>query len=204
MQSPTALLLDDIEVQGWGIIPQFIPAQVVQQLKQNLLHRQTNGEFHHAAVGKDKQTQVRADIRGDETLWWQENDLTNNQKTYYQYIDILRNALNSAFFLGLDEFECHYACYPIGAFYQKHLDSFRKNNTRLISCILYLNDDWREAYGGQLRTYNTEGEGFTDTSPIGGTLVCMRSDTVWHEVLPASHARYSITGWLRKEILLQH
>jgi SM-20-related protein len=191
-------LLDDIATNGWGRVPQFLSIEATKALRQDLRYRQAQGQFQHAAVGKGKEAIIRADIRGDETLWWKENDLIIAQKDYYQHINTLQIALNEAFYLGLKEFECQYACYPTGAFYHKHLDSFRKNNNRLISCILYLNKDWLSTFGGELRVYHTENELFTDGLPIGGTLVCLRSDVVWHEVLPATQARYSIAGWLRK------
>ena len=196
IQSLINTLLDDIEVQGWGLIPQFLTVAVIAALRQDLLHRQSEGQFHQAAVGKGHNAQTHLSIRGDETMWWQDNDLEISQKTYYENINIVSKAINQAFFLGIQAFECHYACYPVGAFYQKHLDSFRKSNSRLISCILYLNEDWEVAQGGQLRIYEADNECFIDVFPLSGSLVCMRSDTVWHEVLPANRARYSITGWL--------
>jgi SM-20-related protein len=202
MQNTIETLLDDIAEKEWGIIPNFLPTKILKMLKQGLLAKQQQGLFKQAAVGKAGETQIQTQIRGDETLWWQEQHLNEPQKQYYQNINTLREALNQAFFLGLQEFECHYACYPIGAYYQKHLDSFRKSNSRLISCILYLNEDWLPENGGTLRIYNNDNQYFTEILPTFGTLVCMRSDTVWHEVLPATRLRYSITGWLRRSELL--
>lgn len=196
MQANITQLIEDITAQDWGIIPDFLPAHLTHVLAQDLLRRQGAGEFKPAGVGK---AQIRTDIRGDATLWWQDADLIDAQKTYYQNINTLREALNEAFFISLQTFECHYASYPIGAFYQRHLDSFRQNNSRFISCILYLNTDWQASEGGALRVYNADNETHTDIFPTFGTLVCMRSETMWHEVLPVHRTRYSITGWLRRQ-----
>ncbi|TAE18406.1 MAG: hypothetical protein EAZ95_04195 [Bacteroidetes bacterium] len=199
MQATIDALLDSIAEKDWGIVETCLPHEAVQGLKQDLLHKQAQGLFKQAGVGKAGEAQVLTQIRGDETLWWDEKVLTSSEQLYHDYINTLQTALNQAFFLGLREFECHYACYPAGAFYQKHLDSFRKSNSRLISCILYLNEDWQAEHGGQLRIYKPDNEAFEDVLPTAGKLVCMRSDTVWHEVLPATRTRYSVTGWLRRQ-----
>lgn len=194
-----AVLIDDVATQDWAIMPHCLPTQTAIDLKQDLIRRQDAGQFKKAGVGKVKENKIRTEIRSDETLWWQETDLIDAQNIYYQNINILRKALNKAFFLNLEEFECHYACYPVGAFYKRHVDSFRQNNSRLISVILYLNEDWQASQGGNLRIYNPDNENFIDILPTQATLICMRSDTVWHEVLLATRPRYSIAGWLRRQ-----
>ncbi len=109
-------------------------------------------------------------------------------------------ALNDALFLGIEEVEAHYACYPPGAGYMRHVDRFRDDAARVISLVLYLNDDWRDADGGALRIYATRDarEPACDLPPRGGTLVAMRSEAIAHEVLTASAERWSIAGWLRR------
>lgn len=60
--------------------------------------------------------------------------------------------------------------------------------------ICYLNENWREDEGGQLRVYFPAGT--KDFFPTAGRLVCFRSDLLEHEVLPATRERLSLTGWL--------
>jgi SM-20-related protein len=70
----------------------------------------------------------------------------------------------------------------------------------VVSIILYLNDSWKEADGGQLRLYLPQDDGterVEDVLPIGGRLVVFLSAEVPHEVLPTHKPRLSITGWLR-------
>ena len=55
-------------------------------------------------------------------------------------MDSLREALNRGLFLGLEDFECHFALYPPGAFYRKHVDRFRDDDRRMVSAVIYLND----------------------------------------------------------------
>ena len=96
--------------------------------------------------------------------------------------------------LSLKDFEVHMTVYPIGSFYKRHLDQFKKDDHRKLSVILYLNNDWQDSHGGQLRMYFP---GQTkDFLPLAGRLVIFRSDEIEHEVLPATRERLSITGWV--------
>jgi hypothetical protein len=61
--------------------------------------------------------------------------------------------------LGLFDFECHFALYPPGAGYRRHLDRFTGRDSsadegaRVLSCVLYLNREWGPEDRGQLRLY---------------------------------------------------
>jgi SM-20-related protein len=94
----------------------------------------------------------------------------------------------------------HRTIYPIGSFYKRHLDQFKKDDKRKLSVICYLNTDWKESEGGQLRIYLPNGS--TDIFPLAGRLVCFRSDLLEHEVLPATRERLSLTGWLLDRVIL--
>ena len=88
--------------------------------------------------------------------------------------------------------------YPPGSFYKRHLDQFSTDDHRRLSVISYLNKDWKENYGGQLRVYLPDGA--KDFFPSAGRLVCFRSDMIEHEVLPATHERLSLTCWMLDQI----
>jgi SM-20-related protein len=84
--------------------------------------------------------------------------------------------------------------YPPGSYYKRHLDQFKKDDHRKLSVICYLNENWKEEEGGQLRIYLPDKD--IDVLPIAGRLVCFRSDQLEHEVLRATRPRLSITGWI--------
>ena len=65
-------------------------------------------------------------------------------------MDDFVNHLNSTCYTGITGYEFHYALYEKGSFYKKHLDQFKNTASRQYSLIMYLNDDWQEADGGQL------------------------------------------------------
>jgi SM-20-related protein len=112
-----------------------------------------------------------------------------------QQFEQLRRTLNQELLLGLFEFECHLSMYQPGARYARHLDQFRDDDRRRVSCVLYLNENWCTADGGELRIY-ADGT-YRDVLPQGGTLVIFLSQQFEHEVLPAHRERYSLTGWFK-------
>jgi len=196
--SPTIIdrIMDDIAQQGWSLVPDFMPQQAIEQLAGETLQLPQFGALRQAGVGKGAERSVNANTRGDFILWLEEPELTAAQHNYLAQLEQLRLAANAQLQLGLFEFEGHLAIYPSGSFYRKHIDRFRNDSLRTLTCILYLNHDWKESDGGQLRLY-LDGEKHIDILPQGGTLVTFLSDRFWHEVLPASRERMSITGWFK-------
>jgi SM-20-related protein len=118
-------------------------------------------------------------------------------RRYLQIVDSLRHALNEQLFAGLEDFECHFAQYPVGAFYDQHLDRFRDDSRRAISVVAYLNEGWLPEHGGELRLHLPD-RGPLDILPQGGSLVVFRSDLIVHEVRPATRERLSLVGWYRQ------
>ena len=115
-----------------------------------------------------------------------------------QRLEGLRVAINRSLFLGLFDLEMHFAVYPPGAGYQRHLDRFRDDDRRSVTVILYLNEHWTREDGGLLRFWPEPESAPLDIVPCGGTLVSFLSDRFWHEVLPARRERMSLTGWFRR------
>jgi len=114
-------------------------------------------------------------------------------------MEYFREGMNLRLFLGLFDYECHYAYYDAGAFYKKHVDAFRGSNTRILSTVLYLNPDWTPDDGGELVMYTPDGQSVIDTiAPRFDRLVVFLSEEFPHEVLPTKVSRYSLTGWFRK------
>ncbi|HZF23121.1 MAG TPA: 2OG-Fe(II) oxygenase, partial [Burkholderiales bacterium] len=126
-------------------------------------------------------------------------DATAPQRRCLAHFETLRLALNRELQLGLLEFECHFSRYAQGAFYRKHLDQFRGDRRRRLSCALYLNENWGREDGGELRLYLDAGEAgkFKDVLPVGGTLVLFLSERFAHEVLPGKRERLSLAGWFK-------
>ena len=194
-------LLNALDQFGWAEFPGCLGEGDSLRLREECREAEQNGEFHRAGVGRGAQLQVREEMRGDKVLWLRTDAAYVEQSAYLAKLELLRLALNQRFFLGLFEFEGHFAIYPEGGFYRPHLDRHAGTQSRVVTAILYLNPDWKLGDGGELKLWTDTGEKcgpFVLIKPRMGTLVCFLSGDFWHEVLPAHKTRMSITGWFRQ------
>src|SRR3546814_14032071 len=65
---------------------------------------------------------------------------------------------SSELYTGLNNAEFHFARYPAGHCYRKHMDQHRDQLNRKISLVLYLNREWSEAGHGELCLYSSPDE----------------------------------------------
>ncbi|HBZ96078.1 2OG-Fe(II) oxygenase [Pseudomonas sp. UBA7530] len=189
-------LIDDLDSQGWSQRALFAPEILTRELASECRKRERSGELSAASVGRGSAQQVQEGIRGDRIQWLEPGESEACDR-YMQLMDELRQTLNQELFLGLEDFECHFACYEPGAFYLRHLDRFRDDDRRTVSAVLYLNDNWQAEQGGALRLYLNDGREH-DVLPQAGTLALFLSGEMPHEVLPATRERLSLTGWFRR------
>lgn len=200
MQSLFEPIIEGILTDGYGIADNFLTPDEVSALAQRLHERREAGQFRAAGIG-NQQVTVERMIRGDEILWLDETEATPEETAFLQRIGEFVDYVNQTCYLGLREYEFHYALYPPGTFYKRHLDQFRSDSRRKLSVICYLNTDWQEADGGQLAIYLPDSDETTERQitvlPTGGRLVCFESGRLEHEVLPANRERLSVTGWLK-------
>ena len=185
---------------GYAVIPHFLDSDTCAALAAEGHQQIDSGMLKAAGVGQGSEHSLRDEIRSDHILWLDENNAEPLQKQYLALLEAYRQQVNQQLFLGLFEFEGHLALYPPGSFYKRHLDRFRDDDRRTVTAILYLNEEWKESDGGQLRFYpNGESEEeYVDILPEAGTLVTFLSHDYWHEVLPGNRDRMSITGWFKR------
>jgi SM-20-related protein len=152
--------------------------------------------FHAAGIGREQEHQVNQFVRRDRICWL---DRRHEPVGFYlDWAEQLRQRLNRELFLGLFDYECHYAHYPQGAFYKRHVDAFKGLSNRRLTTILYLNPSWQPGDGGELVLYAEESQTALETLlPAFGTMVLFLSEEFPHEVLPAKRSRYSLAGWFR-------
>ena len=165
----------------------------VQGLIECLEVRRARGGFAAARIGAGQSVQLREDIRGD-SICWINPPLLAAEARLLESFEQLRMQLNREAFLGLFELELHYAAYPAGSGYARHVDQPRGKNRRKVSLVLYLNREWNRGLGGELRLFG-EADPPTDVLPLAGRLVCFLTEGREHCVLAASKERLSITGW---------
>ncbi|AEK61479.1 hypothetical protein CFU_1647 [Collimonas fungivorans Ter331] len=189
-------MADGLAEHGWSQHNIFLSLELTQELAAECRALATSGALNPAGVGKGAAQVLRADIRGDRILWLQAGQSLACDR-YLQIMESLRVALNRELYLGLDEYESHFAFYAPGAGYQAHLDRFRDDDCRTVSVVIYLNQDWLPEQGGALRLHPL-GKSTEDIAPVGSRLVLFLSADMVHEVLPATRDRLSLAGWFRR------
>lgn len=195
-----AQIADELSEQGWSVIPNALPPTLAAQLHQQILAMDET-QFTRAGVGRSSDFTLNDFVRRDEIRWI--DGQSDAEKAWLQWSNRLRLFLNRRLFLGLFSFESHFAHYPPGAFYKKHLDAFKGNprqdpTNRVLSVVAYFNAGWLPEDGGELAMFNAqEPEPFLIVTPAFGTLVVFLSEDVPHEVRAAKRNRYSIAGWYR-------
>ena len=199
-ESRLPAIVGTLAEQGYAIVPNFLSRESCRALTAEGQQQIDKGMLKAAGVGQGDEHSLRSEIRSDHILWLDEDNATPLQKQYLELLESYRQEINQQLFLGIFEFEGHLALYPPGSFYKRHLDRFRDDDRRTVTAILYLNESWKEEDGGQLRFYpNGESEeDYLDVLPEAGTLVTFLSHDYWHEVLPGTRERMSITGWFKR------
>jgi len=187
-------IADELAQHGYARVDQFLSQTEVNAIIALDDFRNGMEGFKKAGIGKQQDLRIYEGIRGDYIKWLDKKSAPAELLVYLARVDELMQYLNRTLFLSLKDFEMHTTLYPAGTFYKRHLDQFKKDDHRKLSIICYLNQDWKEEHGGQLRIYLPEGP--LDILPLGGRMVCFRSDQLEHEVLPATRERLSLTGWI--------
>ena len=196
-------IADGLAEQAFAVVDQFLSQVEVNAIIQENKFIDNEESFRKAGVGQQQDKQINEAIRGDYIHWIDKNTATSSVQVYLQRLGDLIQYLNQSLFLSLKDYEVHMTIYPVGSFYKRHLDQFKKSDHRKLSVICYLNEHWKGDHGGQLRMYLPNDQ--VDVLPTSGKLVCFRSDQIEHEVLPATRERFSITGWILDQHLeLKH
>lgn len=197
-------LLDDIAdvlaLRGFIQLQNFLPEWLASQLLHEAKHL-ASVEFRPAGIGRNNSQQINSQVRTDSTLWL--NGHSASQYSYLECMEQLKIGLNRRLFMGLFDFECHFSHYSKGDFYQRHLDAFkgdasRVRSNRVLSTVFYLNHDWSKNDGGELLLYADEQVSpILIVPPVYNSCIIFLSDTFPHEVLTSHNDRYSIAGWYK-------
>ncbi|MFL9845316.1 2OG-Fe(II) oxygenase [Flavobacterium rhizosphaerae] len=193
-------VIDDIAHQHYSVADNFFTLDEISALRDGLLVKYEEDQFKKSAIGNQFNEQVVKAIRGDFICWLDAQNMGEAEKHFFSKINDFVDYLNRTCFLGIVEKEFHYAIYPPGTYYKRHLDAFVNDDRRRLSIVCYLNDeDWQNDYGGELAIYlNKDGkEQVVDIYPLPGRMVIFESQLLEHEVKPVKHERLSITGWLK-------
>ena len=152
-----------------------------------------DGALTPACVGRDRRHVPS--VRGDRTAWFARCALPDALIPLWAAFEGIQHRLNQDAWLGLQRFEVQLACYPGGAHYARHTDTFAGDTSRRLTAIVYLNPGWVPGDGGELVAHTPDGP--QRIEPVLDRVVVFLSDRVMHEVLPASRPRFAATAWFR-------
>lgn len=184
-----------IEKQGYIVLSAVIPNKTLQLLEERIKSLQ-EVDLKTANIGRGNLHQSNLDIRRDKIHWLDKHNSIDNE--FLCLMESLRIGLNQTLYLGLFDYESHYAVYQEGDFYKQHVDALKGNSNRVLSTVLYLNEQWKAEDGGELVLYSEDTNTILETIiPSAGTMVIFLSEQFPHEVLAAKAKRYSIAGWFR-------
>jgi SM-20-related protein len=189
-------IITDLLENQYAVCDTFFSDEAVQIMRTELEQKLETTEFKKSAIGNKSDEVVKEEIRGDYIFWLDEDDKSEASETFFSQINDFVTYINATCYMGISTKEFHYAMYPEGTFYKRHLDVFKNDTRRKLSIVCYLNDEnWQPEFGGELVIYKPEQE--IKIYPLKGRVVIFESQILEHEVKPVHRKRFSITGWLK-------
>lgn len=184
-------LIDALATDGYYIWDDFLSEEEVTQLRDCI-----PDNWKKARIGRNDDVTRIESIRSDK-IQWLKPAMGQPIANYLSKMEEIRQEVNRHFFLGLFEYEAHFAKYEKGDFYQKHLDCFKGNENRRLTTVFYMNESWSEEDAGELVVYDLNDKEIATIPPRGGRLLVFLSEQFPHEVLSTNAQRFSIAGWFR-------
>ena len=192
-------IADDLAAYGWAKCEDFLSNDEWRALVADIQRLKDANLMRPAGVGRATDFQLNTSVRSDLIYWLDEHETSSAQKVALARLDELRTTLNRELYLGLRELEAHLTHYGPSGHYAKHVDNFQGQSSRILSCIVYLNESWQPSDGGKLLIYapNDPERLLGEVEPRAGTLACFLSRDIPHEVATTTRDRLSLTGWFR-------
>ena len=190
------LLIDSYLQNNIGIDTLFLSEELSRGLQQNIIDLHKENKMMPAQIGNDALKDRQQTMRSDKIYWMDKSHDNTFEQQFLQQVEDFIDHLNKTCYTGINDYEFHYALYEKGSSYRRHKDQFKNDSNRKYSLISYLNNDWKEADGGQLCIYQEDE--VQKILPHAQTSVFFKSNEMEHEVQLANRSRMSITGWLKQ------
>ena len=189
-------LVEDIRLQGYSIQDNLLSSDLINRLQAEI-EALDSSQMKVAGIGRKQDYLKEQNARRDYICWIDEEHPAGCD--FIRTMEVIKQALNRQLMMGLFDYESHYARYQKGGFYEKHLDAFKGKSNRVLSTVLYLNDNWQSDDAGEFVLFD-EYDNDTEIGrflPIKGRLAVFLSEGFPHQVIPANRQRHSIAGWFR-------
>ena len=137
-------VITDLLDQQYSVVDNFFTPDEVARLRTSLQEKYEDDAFKKAAIGNKVNENIIKSIRGDFIFWLNEAQANEAEGTFFAKVNDFATYLNRTCFMGILQKEFHYALYPEGTFYKRHLDTFMNDDRRKLSLVCYLNEeDWQ-------------------------------------------------------------
>lgn len=188
--------IDQLAEHEYVLEDNFISEEHYRQIMAFFNEMEKKDQLKKAGIGSLNDYKIETSVRGD-FIYWLDRERDVPLASFFELMDELTEKLKRYCYLSLSGSEFHIAKYPAGTHYEKHLDQFHERSNRLITVLIYLNEDWKPGDGGELKIYKENEEILIE--PVARRLLVFKSDTIEHEVLKTKVPRYSLTGWLLRQ-----
>lgn len=218
-------LIAGLADQGWAHAGSALDPDLVTALRLRAMDLSRKNDLKEAGIGRGTEYRHNRAIRRTRIAWL--DGQGEAEKAFLGGCEAFRQQMNRELYAGLQDFEAHFAIYPPGGHYARHLDAFahparpagdspvegfRRPKTRVVSLVVYLNEHWKEGAGGELALWSQVprmADGRADLAaldaeppvavitPRGGDIVVMLSADIPHEVRATKDRRVGIAGWWR-------
>jgi SM-20-related protein len=173
---------------GWLVRDGFLGQELARRVREEA----ATLTLKPAGVRRGAAHALDSAARNDAIAWLSADEATGPLREAALAFEGLMQSLNEAAWLGLRRVELQLARYAPGGHYARHRDAFPGDDNRRVTAIVYLNERWEPAHGGQLRLHV---EPPMDIEPMLDRLVVFRSQLIEHEVLSAHAERWALTAW---------
>lgn len=189
--------IQELANQGFTLLESIFDPLYLQNLSNHVDKLYEHNLMHPSLIGRKNKLQSISEVRGDFISWIDQKTQNPVESDIHSFLEQLKNNLKQELFLPLKRFECHWAYYPAGSHYDVHLDQHPGQPYRVITFVIYLNQNWSPADGGELRIYSKDMTHLVDVLPQMGNMILFQSDLFPHEVLLSNAPRKTLTGWFR-------
>lgn len=179
------------EVERLGTTGFFVREQFLGHALAQAVRREA-GSVPLSPAGIRRAHVIDPGVRSDEIAWLSAEETTGALREAVAAFERLREEVNQHAWLGLRSFDLQLARYSPGAKYVKHRDAFPGQDNRRLTAIVYLNEGWQPADGGELELCV---EPVVRVQPVLDRLVVFRSELIEHQVLEAHAERWALTAW---------
>lgn len=185
-------LLNSLSEKGWVYSDQILSESDFKRLQDFAKSRLAANLFRPAQTAAGLKTHIRS----DSLLWL---DSQNTEESWiFEILEAWRNHLTQELMVAAPKIEAHMTHYSPGQSYKIHCDQPYGSDSRVLTYVVYLHENWQPEYGGELAIYSgPEGEETHRIEPRPGRVVFFKSREIWHQVRETQFHRISLTGWFR-------